>query len=319
MKLYCPRSAISYTCNVGYGHGTVIHPTFAIPIKALIKANLAPFVENKLTPEQIHLFGCALLAKLPVIWEAPLRLDQWADSWLGIIENLATVAMRYDDRNRENLPRFRITKETAQPQPIRAYISEFNRAITSLKESSAYESSFIKDRAEEAILRILRLSLGNTRESNKLPTLISQWAATVGNFPRTEIPINDSGLRMSLREYWKGIIEQIFQAKSPLEVLGDNVELEDIKELLEHCEQNIEVGTLHSLVLLKKLRTCAEVLQEFRPRKVVTRDSGGIVSNLLEDSAPEKEYQEGEPKASDYRSIAAYLAAKKQWSVQHEQ
>lgn len=311
MKLFCPKSGISYTCSSGNGHGNIPHPTFGLPIKSLVKANLGPFADGSLNPEQIHLFGCALLAKLPVIWDTPLQSKVWIESeaWNSIIQNLATLAMRYDDRNSEKLPRFRITKETANPAAIKNYVWEMNKAITNLKEESAYESTFIKDHAEAAILRILRLSMGDSRGKNKLPALISNWAASVGNFPRTEIPINDMGLRMTLREYWKGIIHKMFSESSPIAILSDDVEVEDIMELLEHCEQNIEVGTLHSLVLFKKLRETLEVFREFRPQKVTVVD----IESLTEDSSTKKEYAQGEPKASDFRSVVQYLAAKKAW------
>src|SRR5690606_34145331 len=202
MKLHCPRSGLSYNCNIGYGHGKVIHPIFHLPVKALIKGQLEPFTDGSLSAEESHLFGCALLAKLPVIWEASLPLELWKDSWNQIIQNLSVVALRYDDRTASQLPQFRITKGTNDPSAIKNYITQLNSAITDVRDANLYESSVIKDRAEEAILRIIRntmYKISDTRDRNKLPELMASWAASVGKFPKTSVAIDVSGDRKSTR------------------------------------------------------------------------------------------------------------------------
>jgi hypothetical protein len=320
MKLYCPRSGISYNCNIGYGHGRVIHPIFGLPIKSLIKGQLEPFIAGNLTPEETHLFGCALLAKLPIQWEAELSFSIWQESWNLLIENLAVVALRMDSRYLSELPGFHIQKDTNSPDCIRNYIRILNNAISELRESSTFiETSIIKDRAEEAILRIIRNTMNkmaDPKNNNKLPKLMALWAASVGRFPKTTIPIDAIGTQIPLAEYWKDIIIKVFTDSSHVSLLSDTIQIQDIEELLEHCEQTIEVGTLHSLMLFKKLRSAISVLKEFRPDQI-SINSGDPVSILLGNAAP-KEYQIGEPQLSQFPNISAYIAAKKAWKAKNE-
>jgi hypothetical protein len=319
VKLHCPKSGISYTCNIGYGHGRVPHPIFNLPVKSLIKGQLEPFMAGRLTLEESHLFGCALINKLPVMWETYLPLELWQEDWGALVENLSVVALRYDDRRVADLPKFRITKATNDPAAIKGYMRALNSAITDLRESAFIETSVIKDRAEEAILRIVRNTLNkvaSTRDKNKLPELMAAWAASVGKFPKTSVPIDADGTQMPLHEYWKSIIVKLFSSDSPVALLSDTVQQEDIAELLEHCEQTIEVGTLHSLLLLKKLRDAISVLEEFRPGKILVA-SGDTIAALLGNTQI-KEYKEGEPQLSQYKNIAEFLAAKKVWRASND-
>ena len=317
MKLYCPLSGIAYTCNIGYGHGKVPHPVFSLPIKSLIKGQLEAAIAGDLSQDETHLFGCALLRKLPILWDTALLPEYWKDHWPAIIEQLATVALRYDSRRQSDLPAFRLTAETATLNNLKTFLREFDSAISDINANIA--TSFIKDRAEEVILRILRSALSsNNQKYNKLPKLMADWAKAVGHFPKTSIPINES-ISMPLADYWHGIIRRSFEAQNPVEILSDTVSLSDIEELLEHCEEYIEYGSIHSIALFKKLRTAREILAEFRPEKIST-SSGSITADLLggETSPVEKVYIEGEPRRESFSSTMAYIKAKRLWNTEQE-
>lgn len=269
MKLYCPKSGVTYHTSCGYGHGQATHPIFQISTKKLLDQNLEHTWNAKLPPEDVHLLGAALLDKLPVIWDSPLDIENCKKVWAANMEKLAATVLRIDSRVINNLPKFRVTKETRNLSTLSAYLSEIstvlNDSFSAFKEStSTFTMDYNRHTAEESIVRTLRTVLDTAGRKKKLPNLMADWACDVGEFPKTLITIEIGKPKITLAEHWKSIITRIFSYKSLSEILSDTITLGDIEELIEHCECNIELGSLHSLSLFKRLRETKEVIQEFR-------------------------------------------------------
>ena len=163
MKLICPYTAISYKTSVGYGHGQVPHPIFGLPAGELVAQSLDAFVIGELAPQELHLLGAALLAKLPVIWDASLDMETCNPKWKAHIERLAATVLRYVDRGADDLPEYRICKATASLENLNVYISAVNEAISSHVPWGTVDpldpdtgSAYLRDEAEEMILKLLR-------------------------------------------------------------------------------------------------------------------------------------------------------------------
>ena len=335
MKLICPYTAVSYKTSVGYGHGQVPHPIFGLPAGELVGQNLDAFIINKLTPEELHLLGCALLAKLPVIWDTALDRETCIPKWKAHIERLAATVLRYVDRGADDLPEYRICKATANLTNLNVYISAVNEAISSHQPWGTVDpldpytsSSYLRDEAEEMILKLLRNVSNKANATKELPDLMADWASDVGNFPDTKVILLGNRVT-TLKLHWKFIIKRLFESKSPIEILSDNITVGDIAELIEQCEGHIDIGSIHSLALFKKLRQAQSILDEFSSParladiKVSAASKSGDLASLLGGAdeqgsssrpVPAREYQPGEPRKEDFTNLHAYLQAKIRWS-----
>ena len=333
MKLICPYTAVSYKTSVGYGHGKVPHPIFGLPAGELVSQNLDAFIVGELTKEELHLLGSALLAKLPVIWDTALDVQACVPKWQAHIERLAATVLRYVDRGADDLPEYRICKDTENLSNLGVYLSAVNDAISNCQPWGTVDpldpetsSSYLRDEAEEMILKLLRTASTKASASRELPSLMADWAADVGNFPDTAITLLEDKTT-TLRAHWKFIIKRLFESKSPVEILSDNITVGDVAELTEQCESNIDIGSIHSLALFKKLRQAQSILDEFSSParladiKVAAASKSGDLASLLggspsgsSGSAPAREYQEGEPKKESYTNLHAYLQARIRWS-----
>ena len=336
MKLICPYTAISYKTSIGYGHGKVPHPIFGLPTGELVSQNLDPFIVGSLSGEEIHLLGCALLAKLPVIWDVALDMDICIPKWKAHIERLAATVLRYVDKGASNakghdLPEYRICIATENLANLNVYLSAVNEAISGQQPWGTVDpldpdtgSSYLRDEAEEMILKLLRTVSNRASATKELPALMADWAADVGDFPDTSIKLLE-GKTSTLKAHWKFIIKRLFESKSPVEILSDHVTVGDIAELIEQCESHIDIGSIHSLALFKKLRQAQSILDEFSSParladiKVVAAAKSGNLADLLGGSPegankPAREYQEGEPRKEDFTNFQAYMQARIRWS-----
>lgn len=324
MKLKCPKSGISYSVNIGYGHGKVPHPIFGLPTKALIMQNLDVFIMGKLSKTEVHLLGCALLNKLPIIWERPLQESVCIPFWKSHIEQLATIVMQHDPTKTAFLPKFKISAITEDLSNLSIYLHSVDSAILEYNNGNV-KADYFRDRTEETILRLLRTALAKAEKTKMLPTLMADWASDVGRFPDTRILVSE-GLHSTLREHWHYIIKKVFSVSSPVEILSETISLGDVDELIEHCEQNIDVGSIHSLALFRKLRIVKEVLAEFRsPAKLtniqIAETNKNLVHALIDDASnfvqateTNKVYKDGEPMRSNYPTLTAFTRAKLAWA-----
>lgn len=338
MKLICPLTNVSYGTSIGYGHGRAPHPVFYIPLKSLIQQHLHPYYERQLSNVEIHLFGCALLHKLPVIWEVPLDEAKCAKVWPQVIEKLSALCMRLDTRRIEEMPQYHITKDNNTLHNLRYYIESIDDTIEELEGDGDYRNTYIQRNAENTITRMLLQCLNKSEKKHALPKLMADWALEIGRFPTDNVTLlhnDNSTTKVPMCEHWHGIIMRIFGTNDPVDILTTEITAGDIEELIEHCETNIEVGTIIANALLRKLRDAKEVLDEFRSPASVrnikiaeTRDADALAILLSEENGPQgfksvriNESAEttptsaptSEPLRKDYPSMGAYLAAKIKW------
>lgn len=329
MKLFCPLSGVSYKTSIGYGHGKAPHPVFYLPLKSLISQHLDAFCSGKLKEEEIHLFGCALLHKLPVVWEDTVQNSESIQKrWKNNIEKLAAICLKYDTRTEKDMPRYHIDKRNNDLGNLKGYLESVDEAIAELSYGEdAPVPTYMTRNAEAAILRMLRGSISRAEKRETFPKLMADWAASVGDFPRDIVNITENETRI-LGEYWKSIIQHVFTHDDPLTILSTTITPGDLDELIEHCETHIEVGTIHSLALLRRLREVRNILDEFRSpvsrSSLSTAKSQAIsasflngeseaLSNTINIDRPKIEVPSSEPLRKDYPNAAAYIRAKIAW------
>lgn len=300
MKAICPISGIKYTVTSPIRGMTVApHPMLAgnIPVVNLIAWFMDDWAKGDLPKEQSHLFGLALLQKLPVhsIAFAPLEesnLVTLERVWLANIEKLAKVAVKLEGRNREfrRLSRFVVSADTIgnlgdwiadlstelsiTSAPISEKAKELNRGAYKaiVDSSSASVAKLLEpEQVEALIVRALADSPLSSSEVKSLPVVMADWAAKVTEFPN------------NVASRWKRILEIVFHGDYINQILMSDVNLVQIKAMEEHILLNTPtaaVGTSHSRLLMARIAEVIPVIEDFNPTIVSKRKGSG--DNLID-------------------------------------
>lgn len=340
MKVTCPYSGIDYD-TIGWGTVHHPHPIFSVSQELLLSKYLEAYVSNQFTETDIHLLGCALLAKTDLVtWSAKLYptpdiLKTWANS----IQLLATTLVRINIKSKSALPKFRITTHsqvelsdgTVIPHStnIKQFLTDLNQAL----DEGVFSPADIEARktfqiAQDNIFRILRTPNWKTSDSYRLPEFMAKWASIAGDFPAQLITVPSTGKRISCKQYWRDMITVIFKNHAnPAAILSEDICLNDVKELLDHCEQHLEFGTIHADTLLAKLRDTVSVLEEFTTPAAVFMREDSVLDTAAEKAA-QVTYQEiseqrvpeqEKPRRAQFKSQIAFVKATLAWqkSVLH--
>lgn len=296
MKVICPISGITFAVQHPIrGSVSAVHPLLAAPVTAekLTDWYLKDWAEGNLSATDTHLFGLALLQKLPVTEIKLPELNQETTEateqfWAGNIEKIAGLAVRLDSRPslKSKLPHIRVTQATfsAIPDwlkdvtnelnyrslPISEKAKELNReSYKASTESSAVAATKLlePDQIENLVLRALRGSPLTTGEGKALPVILSDWANKVAPFPQ----------HTTIR--WQRAIQTIFHTDYINQMLMSDVKLDTVKALEDHLMENsptFAVGTTHHTILMQRLAAVIPVLEDFSPvvsaRKKVSED-----------------------------------------------
>jgi hypothetical protein len=153
-------------------------------------------------------------------------------------------------------PRYVITSETKTLDNVSFWISNWEDSYKEFQSGyrSAHDSSKLITR-ENALSRLIK---NPHRSVSSYAGQIADWASVAGSFPTFSLTNPLTGTVMECATYWKFLIhkcaheEQIF-----------SIRRRDLEELLEHCEENIPIGTIHSNALFKILRHALEKQKNF--------------------------------------------------------
>lgn len=143
------------------------------------------------------------------------------------------------------VPRFAVTPETATLQNSHFWIAAWDAAIEAFLEGNRRQI-FAQDIAEIEE-RIYRYILNPNTKPQKYANALAVWAAKAANFP--DFYVDTSFGNMTCSEYWQLIIRKCINEKAIFDVPRS-----DIQELITHCEENLELGTVYSHSLLTLLR-----------------------------------------------------------------
>lgn len=357
MKLSCPLSGLSFEVD-GFGSlkGKQIHPLFSCSSKEVIGTYLAPALSGKLDSSEVHLFGAFLLSKLPVErWDSPLLSlasgNYWETFWAKHLESLSSAVLRIDGKEISRLPVFAVqsalSSEGSPLGNIKDWLSELHLRIAEYYEpisdeakkrnkvfrAEIGETQYTSEEECNALIeKALRGSLLSDREKAKFPGIIASWAARVGEFPMAFFT-KESGEKVTIHSYWKGIIQAAFDLDPRSfgigNILSDGVTVEDLDELLEHCQVNIPVGTMQSRALFRELEKVKEVINEFRPSSSGSMKSLGAsievlssreVADILHEvssvalSVQLKDTDPLAPRKEDYPTLSSYVKAKARYA-----
>lgn len=306
------------------------HPIFAASKKALHRL-YAAHCRGKLTKTDSYLLFLALLHSTGrVTWKHPLTISPTSIGCIQLVENnisqLVEIIEKTDAISHPSFsqPKFTVYSENSDLRNVTAYIRSCKDNITSFYNMSASERDFEALKKVENKLSYMILS-GVSPE--KSATMVAEWAAKAGNFPKEKAVL------------WKDTIRSCFSITKMF-----NTPLELLKEIKEHCECNIEAGSIHFHTLSQVLRegiarhvdylggsalalgytilpTLTDLSEKDTPQGDVTykkadlyvSESEAVNNKALEDIAANA--PTSVPKKEDYSSNFEYLKAKTAFRV----
>ena len=324
MKILCAYSGLEYTVEhiPAYSQGTgEVHPVFSIPQKKLFSL-LPKWAASELTPTDSYLLFLALLNSTDLIrWSCSAKRTEQTDQLIA--NNMSNLASMVGKMNAIKhpafaLPTFAVTAETRTLANIKYWIqiweTQYNDFLSGLKDSELREKL---NRREAALERLIKNPSINPA---KYAGMLASWAAEAGQFPLFRMQSPVSGQNTTCCEYWKDIIIRCYKSESII-----SIPKQDLQELLDHCEEYIEAGSIFSHHLFSTLKEGRDRQNNFlgidfsvslsaaNPGFRILQPDDSVEDAALQlilDTAPLSE-----PRRSDYPTAFAFLRAKLKWDT----
>lgn len=317
-KILCKYSGILFESQyfpISLTSGESYHPVFDIPLKKLWKV-FPKWQAGELDTASSYLYFLALLKSTNLVefrnaaaftQDTEQIVSQNMESLYATISRIVSVRTP-----RVVFPRFVISKDTKNLHNVKHWMELWNATYNDFLQGLRDEDTRSQLQRREAALE--RLIKNPTIRPERYSHLLAQWASIAGNFP--EFPISVNGSTISCSEYWQDIIRKCYLSHEIIQIPE-----KDIMELIEHCEQEIELGSIFSYHLFTCLREGLETMRGFFSIgspvfSILGADDSVEKSNLqlLIDSAPAEE-----PQRKNYPTEFAFLKARMKWRLSQSQ
>ena len=322
MRIRCAYSNLDIQVShfpASLHHRECYHPIFCIPQKKLIQYT-RKWADGELTHEDSYLLFLALLNsteqvefRVPVI-QTPLTASIVANNMESLVRVISyTNAIMHPSFV---LPQVAITKETCDLKNVAIWISDWHQCFVDFQDGYAIAKVQEKLRRRESTLQSFIKNVN--RPIAHYAKILADWAGEAGEFPTFNITIDGKVWRIC--DYWKSIIQKCCKAESIFTVPST-----DLGELIEHCECNIEPGSIYHHTLMELLRAGASRQQNYlglgdldfsvTTYRIIEQDTSIEDANKLAmiDSAPKTK-----PEPNEYPSKLAYLRAKLKYDMAQE-
>ena len=324
MKILCSISGVEFTCEhfpAYLSSREVTHPIFNLPQKKLL-SYLGKWSSGELTPTDSYLLFLSILNSSDLVeFRVPVSKNAFTDSLVAQnMEPLAKIISKLNAVTNPQIvfPHYVVSPDTKFLSNIKHWIENWNQAYKDYKDGYAreYESRKLITR-ETALERLIK---NPHLPISAYASKIADWAAVAGAFPTYTVISPFSGLKISMADYWKDIIQRCSRDESIFAVPQV-----DILDLLEHCEDTIPIGTIYSNALFKVLRGAISKQKNFlglgdmdlsRGKfQILSSTDTTETANLkaMIDSAPE-----AEPTLAQYPNKVAFLKAKLRWQMKQK-
>ena len=253
MKLRCAYSGLHL--EVSHFPGTLpdrlcYHPVFALPQKGLIQY-IRKWGDAELTSQDSYLLFLALLnstEKIEFRCAAQFIPGKTEQIVSNNLESLARIISYTNTIVHPSfqLPSIAITKETCNLSNARIWIQDWWDCFNAFQEGGIQEREIQKLKQREALLQTFIKNVN--KPISHYAKILADWAAEAGEFPTFPVALAGSGVT-SCSEYWKGIIIKCCKSEAIFSILAS-----DLEELIQHCEDNIEHGSIYAHTLMELLR-----------------------------------------------------------------
>jgi hypothetical protein len=321
MKLICKISGIIFSVPefhnliLGERGEQIFHPVFSVPQKTLL-AQTAQWAKGNFAGEENFLLFLALLNSSNLVkFRSTVRFTENSEQIVAQNYEIllkALVRLNSISAYEEKFPHVVISKDNQGLENIRGIITNWLDCHKAIREGYTSAADFRALNIRETALE--RMIKNPHKDIKHYGGQLAEWAAMAGNFPDFSVTIH--GKTRILSEYWKELIKKCCTSKNVFDL-----EVRDLKELQEHCLDNIEMGSLYSQQLFKVLDSALERKQNYLGSGEIdistayqildnpmTAEQISLQVSVM--SAPEVE-----PKLEDYPSRFEYVRAKMRWQM----
>lgn len=292
--------------------GEACHPIFDVPLKRLWKY-FPKWQSGELTEVDSYLYFISLLNATEMVdFRCPVfRTANTPKIIQSNMENLyytigKIVAIKHPAFV---IPRFVVSPDTRTLENVRYWIQTWSECYADF--SNGLQDQELRARLVRKAQGLERLIKNPALHPSKYAKLLAAWCADAAEFPEFEF-IDPMGNRTTLSEYWQEIIIKCHTNTAII-----TVPEKDLTELIEHCETNLDGGSIQSHHLFETIRLGLDTLQGFfsigSPTFSILNEGDDVgTSNLqlLIDSAPLSM-----PKRTEYPSDFAFIKAKMKYSL----
>jgi len=300
----CAKSGIEFNIQFfpyNFNSGELHHPVFDLTYQQLTSPYLLnKWVSREFTETDTKLYFLALLHSTtlvewrtyarPTVAVCELNMEALLDilSWQNTIQH-----------PRLSMPHMAITQDTATLDNVRNWIAAWNGA----KED--FENGYRELTRNQLMLRqedtLQRLIKEQQKEIYQYAGILANWASLSAEFPAFTVVVN--GAQLSCAEYWKQIL--VTCAKTSTHIW--RLDLDDMKELLEHLETNLEHGSIYAHATMKLLRDGIDTHNNYLGFSIINQaeDVEKANTKILADNAPATQ-----PRPQDYPNKIMYLKDK---------
>lgn len=325
MKLKCRISGIEWQESIFPSDPNSdpllsLHPVFSMDQKSLISMATSA-IENP-HETSMYLIGLAAFNHLDPVWQATVNAEVAAPMIASQFERLIKLAFVIPPARRAEFPAFRIDSSNCDFLGLIHWLDAIQSVFDEWKQSGK-ELELHRMLAKKESTLIALLNSRFSKKSHLIAHALAEWAAIAAEFPKDCFYLAD-GTTSTVAQYWKVLIKQAF-IDDHLEFISMRVDPDDLADLIDYCEMNIPHGTTHAHILMSKLRSAADIVNEFMRPKIkqpMLVVETGTVADLLAETGDSPSFVKvaaepvSEPKPRDFKSNAEYLRAKLRWQVQ---
>ena len=322
MKILCSYSGIEF--NVDHFPGTFYsrelhHPIFNLEQKRLLSYT-GKWAAGELTPTDSYLLFLALLNSSEQIqFRIACRKTPMTDSIIANnMEYLVRTVIKLNAIRTPGIvfPFFAVTAETCTLSNVHHWIEVWENCWRDFEAGSRRDiihRNLVK--RESALQRMIKNPHKPIRD---YAPQLAEWEAVAGSFPDFLVanPFIKDNKKIPLSSFWKEIIVRATRNEY-LYTIPDN----DLQELLDHCEDNIPIGSIYSHALFEALRHAQKKKGNFlglgdmdlQSKYALVEDPKDVETanfRALVDSAPVIE-----PRLEQYPTKFAYMKAKLRWDM----
>ena len=209
------------------------------------------------------------------------------------------------------LPRFVISNETKKLDNVKHWLQIWQDQYADF--CNGLKDQDLRSRLQKREAALERLIRNPAIKPERYSHLLATWASEAGQFPEFTVQ-TQSGESIPVSEYWKDIIQKCYRSVDIIQI-----NRKDLVELLEHCEEYIDLGSIFSYQLFTTLREGLQTIDGFFGNAYgqtafsilnANDDVGQSNLQLLIDTAPATE-----PSRKDYPTEFAYLKARMKYSI----
>jgi hypothetical protein len=310
---------------MGLSSSEYYHPLFSVPKKKLL-ALTKEWATNRLSHTENYLLYLSLLHSTDlIIWRTQARYTEKTQQLISNnMESLIQIIGKIDVIKNPAfaLPKFAISPDTADLTNtfywIQVWLHNYNEFMTDFIDAQKREEIKHKvERRESALERMIKNPL---QEVESLANVLSDWAVLSGDFPDFKIDHpRRKGEKIIISEYWQEIIKACAREEAIWKYPRH-----DLEELITHCEDNIEHGSIYAHSLMRLLRNGLQKHKDYTgfgdvdlagkttSFKLLDPNTSAEEANMIAaiQSAPPSE-----PKRANYPTLGSYLRAKLNWDM----